>query len=329
MNPELERLSKYFTEDGTPLELVLDRRAGLFQEDGTPMEIRENQGEPVRRTTPSYTKEELSEMVLNQLVTADGGAQSKRKAFTDKLVGRTFTFLFDKGVDEPIELEYKFIEKHKLLWSGQGDEERPAYYEALEADDTVIMVNHMRRDKDPIQCLTLFIDLESYLVTCAFNMIGNKWAAREVSRTFWFGAALKPDGSYPVKRQGYSNTLVGKTIRWAYFIDEPNMNHVYMSNCMSAACVLLPKSARGMGGAFVSRYVGLKNTLQIYSWVEEGSAGVHGIICVDLRESIDDGKVTDVGALFGINVFEKLECFTFGGPGKLAPLGVINDKYSD
>ncbi|MDR1000576.1 MAG: MoaF N-terminal domain-containing protein [Clostridiales bacterium] len=331
MSKEVEeaRLKKYFTEDGTPLELVMSRGKGLYTDDGTPREIAEVEPNRVREVTKSYTKEEVSEIVSNVLVTEDGGLISKRKPFTDRLVGKTFKFLFDKGPEKPVELEYTFIEKHKLLWSGQGAENRPAYYEALDADDTVVMVHHMRRDKDPIECLTLFIDTESYLVTCAYNVIGNEYEAREVSRVFWFGAAQKPDGSYPSRRQGYSDYLVGKTIRWEYFRDEPNMNHVYLSNCMSAACVLLPKAARGMGGTFPSRYVGLKDTLQIYSWVEERAAGIHGMIAVDLREADNGGRVTDVGCFFGFNVRDTLEYFTYGGPGKFAPMGVINEKYSE
>lgn len=283
-------------------------------------------GEPSeRQITRHFSAEEVEAIVAGTVGRPeDSGSFSKRPPFSEKLVGKQLRLRFDNGVM----LRYEFPEPHRLLWSGQGCSNREEFYEALDADDTVVMVHHMRHDTHPLECLTLFIDCESGLVTCAYNHLGNQYEAREVSRTFWFGAIETPGQPLPEKRHGFSDFLVGKTIRWAYFTDEPNMNHIYMSNCMSACAVLLPEKARGMGGAFPSRYVGLKDTLHIYSWVEEGGAGVHGLICIDFREAENDGKVSDVGCFFGINLRDQLEWFTYGGPGKLAPLGVINPLYS-
>jgi hypothetical protein len=84
-----------------------------------------------------------------------------------------------------------------------------------------------------------------------------------------------------------------------------------------------------MGGAFPSRYVGLKDTLQIYSWLEERYDGIHGIVAIDLRDAANDGNVHDVGCIFGVGPRETLEWFSLGGPGKLAPLGVVNEDYSE
>ncbi|MDR1766090.1 MAG: MoaF N-terminal domain-containing protein [Lachnospiraceae bacterium] len=327
---ELKKTLKYFTKDGTPLELVMDRTWRVFTEDGGQAEIAEREGPLPRMVTKSYTKEEVQKMVDSNYATDDGGAQNKEpRPFTDALAGKSFEFYFDKGVDEPVTLTYRFETANKLYWSGHGrTEELPAYYEALNADDTVIMVHHLRRGSEPIECITLFIDTESYLTTCCYHKLGNDYEAREVSRTFWFGAAKKPDGTFPEGRQGYSDYLVGKTIRWEYFVDEPNMNHIYMSNTFSACCVILPKKGRGFGGAFPSRYVGLKDTLHIYSWVEELGSGTHGMVCIDFRNAADEGKVHDVGCFFGFSVRDDLEFFTYAGPGKLAPLGVINEDYS-
>jgi hypothetical protein len=280
-----------------------------------------------RQVVTNLTHEEIEAIVAATPKTADDGANSKRKPFTDKLVGKTLEIVFDKGVETPLALTYEFLEKHRLRYS--GDEEGEASYEALEADASCIMVHHLRRNKHPLEAFTLFIDLESTLVTAAHIRIGNKFMARECTRKFIFGAFRAPDGSLTTKRQGYTNYLVGKTTRWYYFADTPNMNHVFVSNRLHVSCIMMPPEAAGMGGAPATEYLKLNDTLYVFSWVEEKASGVTGIVCMDFSNADDHGKLHDCGIFFGINSSDKLESFTYGGPGELAPMGVIREGYAD
>jgi hypothetical protein len=290
-----------------------------------------------RQEVEDLTVEEIEAIVAATPVPDDDGANSKRKPFTDKLAGKTLEIVFDKGVDTPfstpLTLTYEFVDAHQLRYSGTDGagnvETGEASYEALEADETCIMVHHLRRNKHPLEAMTLFIDLKSTLVTAAHMRIGNRFTNRECTRKFMFGAFRAADGSLVEKRQGYTNYLVGKTTRWYYFADTPNMNHVFVSNRLHVSCIMMPPEAAGMGGAPATEYIKLNDTLYVFSWVEEKASGVTGIVCMDFSNASDNGRLHDCGVFFGINSSNSLQSFTYGGPGELAPMGVIREGYAE
>ncbi|MDR1061995.1 MAG: molybdenum cofactor biosynthesis F family protein [Clostridiales bacterium] len=210
--------------------------------------------------------------------------------------------------------------------SGAGGELHSEYYEALEADDGVILLVHTLSGTSPQEARMVTLELGTGLATAFFARIGNEVSAREVDRDIAFGYIDDGSGApAPEARHGLTTELVGRSIVWTYS-PQFSIQHIYASKWYSAF-VDFNTFYGGMLLSSPCNYVKISDHVYIYSWVETEGAGVQGFALMNLH------SMHDVGCFFGINGSGKFECYTFGAVGEyvgqLANFDLPNDQRAD
>ncbi|MDR1913601.1 MAG: molybdenum cofactor biosynthesis F family protein [Clostridiales bacterium] len=269
-------------------------------------------------TYPQFSEEEIDRIVKNTTVYNQGGLASSRPPFYEDLAGKKYNIKYDNG----FEFDYQFADAHKLYWKDTSGELKEEYYEALQADEHVILVVHIVKNTSPQQARMIVLEMNTGLVTTFFCKIGNEVSAREVDRDIVFGY-FSPTGESPespestefsdsikptAARHSLTTNLVGRSIIWTY---SPtfSIQHIYASKWYSAF-VDFNSFYGGMLLSSPCNYVEINDHVYIYSWVETEGAGVQGFALMNLFD------MHDVGCFFGINGDSKFECYTFGAIGK-------------
>jgi hypothetical protein len=253
-------------------------------------------------TYPQFTKDEVGNIVRESVPYNVGGLSLYRPPFYGKLAGKKMTLKYDNGRT----LNYEFHDQHSLDWTENG-KAHEEYYEALTADENVVLIVHTVKDTFPLQALITVLEMDTHLVTTFFCKIGNDVSTREVDRDIVFGY-MDGSSSAPSSRHSLTTELVGRSIIWTY---SPtfSIQHIYASKWYS--CFVDYNTF--YGGTLLSapcNYVKINDHIYIYSWVETEGAGVQGFALMNLFE------MHDVGCFFGINGSSRFECYTFGANGK-------------
>ncbi|MDR1570666.1 MAG: molybdenum cofactor biosynthesis F family protein [Oscillospiraceae bacterium] len=273
-----------------------------------------------RYTYPQFTAAEIGELVAARSDYNTGGLATSRPPFYEGLAGKRLKLVYDGGR----KLDYDFLSAHELTWSdGQGNP-RAEYYEALSADDSVILLVHTVKGSFPHEAYITTLELDARRVTTFFSKIGNDVSTREVDRDIVFGY-IDDEGDSPSTRHELTDELVGKSIIWTYGPGF-SIQHIYASKWYSAF-VDFNTSYGGLLLSSPCNYVKINDHMYIYSWVETEGAGVQGFALMNLW------TLHDVGCFFGINGSSQFECYTFGAVGKmagqLANLAIPNDMRAD
>ena len=223
--------------------------------------------------------------------------------FADELCGRAIRFCFDDR--EP--LEYRFVDRHTLVWCGADGVPHEEYYAAHPSSRAgVYFVQHVIRPSKPPQCRTIIFDETARLVTLCAAHLDNGIEAREVAHEFFFGY-LDDGNPPPESRHGFTKDLIGRAIEWTYKHDDFHVKHIYSSEYYYTYAML-----RGNGCWMASNpadFVKIADDLYIFTFLEERQVGTQGFFLMDFQ------KMHDVGSFFGINVERKLECYTVGAKG--------------
>ncbi len=141
-----------------------------------------------------------------------------------ELVGKKFELVMDDGYDKKL----VFLDEKKLLYGDPG-EEKEYEYDCLKMDDRCYFVNFEARPfTHPRLGITLILDTREYLVTGAFATLGLDPKFPKMPHVdIKFGAMVRPDGTVPHLRHGYTEDMAGTSIDWNY--GSFNIAHVYQS----------------------------------------------------------------------------------------------------
>lgn len=266
---------------------------------------------------PQFTEDEIIELVHSRADYNTGGLSFNRPPFYEGFIGKAFSIVLDNGNI----FDYTFEDIHTLRWSMPGRiDVSEEYYDALKADEEVILLVHIIKGSRPQQSRIISIDLETKLVTAFLCKIGNEVSTREVDRDIVFGYLLG-EGEPPAERHSITTELVGKSILWTY-TPEFTIQHLYASPSYSCF-VDFNTFYGGLVLSSPTNYVKLNDHIYIYSWIETEGAGVQGFALMNLHE------MHDVGCFFGINGSSQFECYTFGAIGNYVGQLSNSDLYLD
>jgi len=148
---------------------------------------------------------------LNQTVVGDIAQYTPPTNY--ELVGQSFLFVMDDGIDYCLSFE----SKDALKWNFEGEESSSAPYLCAKADETTYLVSY-ELGTTPRSNHTWIIDLENWLVTRISAKVGeNPKYPYLITPKYTFGA-IKRDGIdvplYP--RHCFTTDLIGNIIQWTY-----------------------------------------------------------------------------------------------------------------
>jgi hypothetical protein len=274
-----------------------------------------------RQTYPQFTEAEIDRIVEKSKPYYVGNLMVNRPPFYGQLDSKTIAIHFDNGIS----LTYAFKNAHTLVWKhSESDQLNEEYYEALQADQNVVLIAHIIQGSRPQRARMIVWETDTNLVTAFFAKIGNEFSTREVDRDIVFGY-VDCGNDVPRKRHCLTEDLVGRSIIWTYS-PEFTIQHIYASKCYSAF-VNFTTYYGGMLRDAPCNYVKINDHVYIYSWVETEGSGVQGLALMNLH------TLHDVGCFFGINGESRFEFYTFGAvgeyAGQLTNLNIPNDTGMD
>lgn len=175
----------------------------------------------------SYTKEEVDEIVARGCSIFAGDTMmsgSNNMEYTDFMVGKSFSLVFDDGSA----WDYEILDKGSLKWREKGsDKWQSEVYRAYEPADDLVFFTHVHTGSSPYRCLSFAVDFSNGLATAVDAHIGNKRSESEVGNRVIFGVLEYPGVKAPeTRRHCFTNELVGKSIAWTYS-DSMSSVHVY------------------------------------------------------------------------------------------------------
>ncbi len=260
----------------------------------------------VYRTWTQLTEEEVAEITKDPQPSSYAETGFSLMPYTpplsSRLVGQTLTLYIDGK-----EIRYSFASETELSWS-EGGEEKTAYYQAREAEEGILYLQHLCPGVTPTTCICMVLDLPAQLVTRYTASLGNGHRAREVQRSFTFGRIGSPEGDAPL--HDFTTELVGKAIKWIYMDNVVEVKHIYFSPLYY--CYSMPMNDYLWEACNPADYVKINDHIYLFSFLEERQAGVQGSFLINLN------TLHDVGGFFGLNSDDKFECYTFGAKGELA-----------
>ncbi|GHV16823.1 hypothetical protein FACS189493_3340 [Spirochaetia bacterium] len=235
------------------------------------------------------------------------------KEFYQKLAGQKFTLRFDNNGPA---IDFEFRDVHTVIWNdGTGRHEE--YYEAFEIDKDIVLLAYLIHDSDPFAGNNFALDLGKNLVTGIFGKFGNGYSVREIGQYIAFGVIDRGDGNYPIaRRHGFTRDLVGKSMGWAY-TDTIASQHIYATPD-SYSWTILTAGNLGFSHSAMGKYIKINDHIYLLTWVEERSAGVQGIVLMNLQ------TMHDVGTFFGINHEQNFDFVVFGA--RAFNLGYLDRK---
>ncbi|MBR3305370.1 MAG: MoaF N-terminal domain-containing protein [Christensenellaceae bacterium] len=244
-----------------------------------------------------------------------------------ELTGRKYTLVLDNGYDNVIE----FITDEELILTEKGTEKRYPY-DCIKMADGCYFVNFEERPlKDPRRGTTIVLDTRESLVTVCYAELGrDPKFPRMPSTEIVFGGVVRPDGTVPRIRHGYTADMVGTSIDWNY--GTFNIAHVYQSErfyrvaftprALERIMRNSPDMMAGSDGRPPERkiyedyaeYIKIRDGLYAVSLLETNLArrNDHGnslFFLMDLKE------LHDCGRAFGTNGEGLDENYTFGAFG--------------
>ena len=246
-----------------------------------------------------------------------------RPPLSRELDGKRFLLAMDSG--HRWELAFGPDGRAGVSFDGTAKE---CAFECLKAADGVYLVNM----NDPFvswhAALTFILDAEKGLVTAARARIGqDPLYPRMPAIRFDFGAAVRPDGSLPDKRHGYTADLVGRAVNWNY--GEFEIVHVYSSERYYRVAFSEKRLAR-MRAEAPERFSGGEKP-RLYEDCADYIKIRDGLYVVSLLETVlcrrnghgnsllfvmDMVSLHDVGRSFGTNKEGNDENYTFGAFGE-------------
>lgn len=152
------------------------------------------------------------------------GMSQYRPPLCYELVGKTLELVMDDGCD----YELQFIDRKTLKYGVKGKKAKEYTYDCLKADNDTYFVNFEVKGAKPRAGLSFILDMEQSLVTQNYCTVGqNPRYPKMPKPTITFGAIRKEDGTVPTIRHGYTEDLVGRSIKWSY--GTLQVVHVYSS----------------------------------------------------------------------------------------------------
>ncbi|MBP5167105.1 MAG: MoaF N-terminal domain-containing protein [Oscillospiraceae bacterium] len=205
------------------------------------------------------------------------------------LIGIRFTLRMDDGPA----WEYQITGLSTLRWREAGKRVwHDETYKAFEPDEDLILFAHVQTGTPYGRGITAAVDFKNGCVTVFHSKIGNAWSNREVGYDLYFGV-LEMRGLTPPERLRHTRTteLVGRAFTWNYSGGENGITsmHVYSSPWAASWTIFLDNQEGGMVWSSPAAFVKLRGDCYMMSWVEETSAGGHGIILMYLRTMHDCG----------------------------------------
>ena len=152
------------------------------------------------------------------------GMSQYRPPLCFELVGKRFELVMDDGFEYVLDFACRKTLKYGIC----GSEPAEYAYDCLKADDDTYFVNFEVTGASPRASLSFVLDMEQSLVTQNYCTVGQnpRWP-KMPKPVITFGAIRKEDGTIPHIRHGYTEDLVGRSIKWSYGTLE--VVHVYSS----------------------------------------------------------------------------------------------------
>lgn len=255
------------------------------------------------------------------------GMSQYRPPLSFELVGKRFELVMDDGYEYGLEFCSKEILKYGVL----GKEAAEYAYECLKADDDTYFVNFEVTGANPRAGLSFVLDMEQSLVTQNYCTVGqNPRYPKMPKPAITFGAIRKEDGSVPALRHGYTEDLVGRSIKWSY--GTMAVVHVYSSERYYR--LTIPKEAferlknenperyeelRKRNGETLYEepgdYIKIKDGIYVFNANEEMACRTRGQ-GNNLFFLMNLNRMHDVGRSFGHNGEGGPENYTYGAFGE-------------
>lgn len=233
--------------------------------------------------------------------------------YTDDLAGKDFFFVFEDGR----KWEYKFVEKMKLICTGDGEKyEAPCAVHNAPGEEGMYFVQHYCPGSKPPTAHTLVIDTNTGRVTMVIAKIGHPKCEMQVQREFLFGVI--EGANISGDPHDFTDELTGMAIRWTYHEGGEVVKHMYVSPCFY--------SYTGVFGDGLwmatnpADYVKINDHMYIFSMIEERQTGIQGLFLINTE------ILMDVVSFFGTYV-TGMECATAGAKGVKSTLATTTYEY--
>ncbi len=196
--------------------------------------------------------------------------------FTDLLVGKEFTVLYDH--DGPA-WDYKVLDLYNLQWRKHGDAQwQKETYRAFEADEKLVFFAHIHSGSKPRACRRIALDLTNGLTTCVLSKMGTKYYGNEVSYRALFGAAeMAGVEALQYVRHEFTDELVGRGFTRSYS-DQMTSMHLYTTPHSSAWTIYTANQTLNMQWCAPAMYIKLRPGVYIFDLVEEACNGAETCI---------------------------------------------------
>ena len=268
-------------------------------------------GKRYQRRVTELTAEQVADLVKNAERVSKQDLQGPyTPPFTEYFVGKKLTVKLDCGKI----LNYTFSTDHDMTWQENDAEVMNEHYDAMEADDGIYLLHHLRSGVKPCSSTQLVIDTTTGIVTACYAKIGQPGYSREVSHVFYSGYIVSDEKEAPLERHHRTQDLIGKRVQWIYTSDF-SCEHFYISDTYYSYLVH-DGVFKGFGETNPADYFKVNAHIYFFTWIEERAAGVQGFCLMDLA------KMHDVGCFFGLNYDDEFENYMFGAKGIPGPGGV-------
>lgn len=248
-----------------------------------------------------------------------------------ELVGRTFEFAMDDGIDYTL----RFLDIASVEWSFEGDPPKIATgWLCGKVDNTTWLVSYELAGAGKRTNHTWVIDLENWLVTRVLAVIGeNPQYEYLITPRYTFGA-IKREGVdiKPYPRHGFTDDMIGNVVQWQYGSDMATV-HVY--HCSDYYRITYPPekaASRVFNEALANvpsrdepaAYIKIKEGIYLFSLTESNTEKLVGAALPFRSNTMaflqNYKRVYQIGRAFGTTEFEgklsKLH-IPFGAYGKL------------
>ena len=243
-------------------------------------------------------------------------------AFSDILVGKTFTLRFDNG--GPVR-DYKVSDKLKLQFRDQRDNVwHEVDYRAYEGDDNLAWFSHILPDSRPRASVMVALDFTNGLTTSIESHMGTPWYGNETTYRPIFGVAEMAGLEAPMYvRHELTDELVGNAFSWSYS-DQTTSMHVYASPHSMSWVIFTGTQQMGAEWCSPCVYVKLRPGVYIFCQNEEACNGNQMTELLNTKASHDCGFTFNGGAR-GVNLgttgaigrhIGKFDLLRFYGPKK-------------
>ena len=141
------------------------------------------------------------------------GMSQYRPPLCFELAGKRFELVMDDGYEYLL----SFKDRKTLEYGVLGGSTASYEYDCLKADDDTYLVNFEYTGSSPRAGIAFILDMEQSLVTENYCTVGENPRYPQMPKPkIIFGAIRKEDGTVPHIRHGYTEDLVGRSIKWSY-----------------------------------------------------------------------------------------------------------------